>query len=223
MKYRCPREVSPFIPSIQACALSFMKYDPNYSYDDEDLHEMKNENNEDSDNDNNGDDNEDDEEEQEEDDDDCGFGSEDDDSCWKVRKAAVRVLSAVILARPELSVSLLTNCSNELISRFKEREESVRLDILICFSSLLQGATTSGSSRNVLQEHSKDSFQGKKIDKFNGAVVYLRSISVSIVHSALKLLKGREGTVKTKCGVFAMLKCLVIATQVRRRMFSILC
>ena len=198
-----------------------MKYDPNYSYDEEDdLHEMKNENNDDSDNENNGDDDE--EDDQEEDDEDCGFGSDDDDSSWKVRKAAVRVLSAVIVARPELSVSLLKSCANELISRFKEREESVRLDILLCFSSLLQGATTSGNSRNVLQEHSKDSFQQKKIDKLNSTVVYLRSISGSIVHSALKLLKGREGTVKTKCGVFSMLKCLVIATQVWRRMFLLI-
>jgi cullin-associated NEDD8-dissociated protein 1 len=32
---RCPREVSPYISSILAVALGFMKYDPNYSYDEE--------------------------------------------------------------------------------------------------------------------------------------------------------------------------------------------
>ena len=32
---RCPREVSPFISSILSTAIAFMKYDPNYSYDEE--------------------------------------------------------------------------------------------------------------------------------------------------------------------------------------------
>ena len=193
-----------------------MKYDPNYSYDDEEenLNDMNDndDNNENNDNDNDDDDND---NNDNDDNEDNGFGSDDDDSSWKVRKASVRVLSAVILARPELSINLLKNCSNELIMRFKEREENVRLDILVCFSSLLQTATTSGTSRNILQEHSKESFQNKNNNKSNSVVEYLRTISPSIVHSALRLVKGPEGTIRTKCGVFSMLKYLVVATQVR--------
>ena len=33
---RCPREVAPFLGDILRVAVAFMRYDPNYSYDDED-------------------------------------------------------------------------------------------------------------------------------------------------------------------------------------------
>ena len=93
------------------------------------------------------DENEEEEEEEEEDEDEGGFGSDDDDKSWKVRKAAVRVVAAVIAARPEIVGQILDTCAAELVSRFKEREENVRLDVLACFSSLLHASTSSSSSR----------------------------------------------------------------------------
>ena len=96
-----------------------MKYDPNYSYDDDDdADEME----------------EDEDDEAFEDDEDMGGGSDDDDSSWKVRKNAVKVLSAVILAQPSLLTDLYSSYAEELISRFKEREENVRVDVIACFN-----------------------------------------------------------------------------------------
>ena len=135
---RCPKEVSPYITSILKAAIGFMKYDPNYSYD--------------GDGDGDGGDPDAMEQDPDDDDDDAafedeGFGSDDDDTSWKVRKAAVRVISAIIAARPEVPPmhTLFEACADELVARFKEREENVRLDVLACFTALLQ-ATQSHSS-----------------------------------------------------------------------------
>jgi hypothetical protein len=54
-------------------------------------------------------------------------------------------------------------------------------------------------------------------------VVYLREISPSIVNAALKQLRGPLGNVKTKSAVFTMFRSLVLATQVRERVFVCVC
>ena len=64
-------------------------------------------------------------------------GDDDDDTTWKIRKAAVKVISAVIDSRPEMLKMLYEKCASPLIARFKEREESVRVDIIGCFEKLL--------------------------------------------------------------------------------------
>lgn len=33
--YRCPREITPFIPHIIAVVVDYLKHDPNYTYDDD--------------------------------------------------------------------------------------------------------------------------------------------------------------------------------------------
>lgn len=100
-----------------------MKYDPNYSYDDDegDGGEMDEDN----------------EDEGAFDEEDDFGGSDDDDSSWKVRKNAVKVLNAIIQAQPGLLTDIYASCADELISRFKEREENVRTDVIACFNSLL--------------------------------------------------------------------------------------
>lgn len=122
---RCPREVTPHIESILQLSLKFLKYDPNYCYDeegegDEDVME---------------DDVEEEDAEEYEDVDD------DDDTSWKVRKAAVKVIGAIVSVRQEvLNDSLFSVIAKELVSRFKEREESVRIEVFNCFTALIQVA-----------------------------------------------------------------------------------
>jgi cullin-associated NEDD8-dissociated protein 1 len=119
---RCPREVTAHLDRIIHVSLGFMKYDPNYTYDESD---------EEADADGEQD------EEEEYDDEDFG-GSDDDDTSWKVRRSALKVLSAVITSRPELLQEIYRTCGDELIARFKEREENVRLDVISCFTCLLK-------------------------------------------------------------------------------------
>ena len=131
---RCTREVRTFLPDVLRVAMGFVKYDPNYCYVD--------------DNDNNNDDNE-----MEMDDDNmhelmAGEDNEedDDDVTWKVRKAAVKVVTAVVGGvGGEALLHLLfdTGYAEQLVRRFREREVNVLIDILHCFIALI---TTCGAT-----------------------------------------------------------------------------
>jgi hypothetical protein len=66
----------------------------------------------------------------------------------------VRVVSAVIVARPEMMENLLRTCSPELVGRFREREENVRLDVLACFTTLLQASMSSAANRSTKRKSS---------------------------------------------------------------------
>ena len=119
---RCPQEIAPHLTSLVEVSVLFMKYDPNYcgnEHDEEDV--------------------EDEEEEFSDDDyDEDGMDDEDDDTSWKVRRAAVKVLTAVIASRPELLCEIYLRHAEEIIGRFREREENVRLDVIECFTCLVR-------------------------------------------------------------------------------------
>lgn len=83
---KCPREVTPFVPALFTNAVELLEYDPNYTYDDDE--NMANE-----------DEMEDwgsDFEDAEQD-----AANDDDDSSWKVRRSAIKIIEAVIKTRPE--------------------------------------------------------------------------------------------------------------------------
>ena len=193
---RCPREVTPHLDNILSLSLSFMKYDPNYCYAEEDVDI--------------------DEEGYGGSDDDYG-GSDDDDTSWKVRKAAVKVVTAIITSRPEMLHVLYGYCAEELISRFKEREENVRLDIFSCFTSLLQSTISSTRiNSDAMISVSGDSDCTKAtirptMKRQRSAVVYLEEKIPMIIRASQKQLQS--SSVKTKSAVFAMLRTLVNVVQ----------
>jgi cullin-associated NEDD8-dissociated protein 1 len=59
---------------------------------------------------------------------------------WKVRRASSKLLVSVINTRPELISFFFKKVSPVLISRFKEREESVRIDIFTTYIALIRQA-----------------------------------------------------------------------------------
>lgn len=122
---RCPAEVTPFVNASIDLAISLIKHDPNYAGfdDDEEMADAD---------DGFGDD--------EDDDDDLidDDYSDDDDMSWKVRRASAKVLNAALTSRPELLAQNVTTVAPVLVSRFSEREESVRLEILDTFLALLK-------------------------------------------------------------------------------------
>ena len=116
---RCPKDVAVFQQEIARMALQYISYDPNYADADED-EDMEEE-----------------EEDMEEEEDDAEY-SDDDDVSWKVRRAAAKLLSAIIVSRPDKLGELFPEVAPVLIARFKEREENVKMDVFATFNDLLQ-------------------------------------------------------------------------------------
>ncbi|CBN79044.1 conserved unknown protein [Ectocarpus siliculosus] len=214
---RCPREVTPHLSGIISVSLQYIKYDPNYSYgDDED-----------------GDEDVDmDEEYEEEFSDDEGGASDDDDTSWKVRRSAIKVLKAVIECRSELPDEVYNRCPDELIARFKEREENVRTDVVGCFSKLLEAAYSAGGSaarvgagggggrsgggrgrggdagvHQYYHPHTRETPKGME-ERQKVALTALKSKLGAIVKASDKQLKGKSH--KTIVAIFQMLRTLCV-------------
>src|SRR5271169_171326 len=112
-----------FVPNLIRLSLANLKHDPNYVQSDDEEDEMP---------DSQASDIEDDEDFEAEE------YSDDDDVSWKVRRAATKLLTAVILAYPSTLPEIYRTVSPTLISRFNEREESVRVEILATFRELVR-------------------------------------------------------------------------------------
>jgi cullin-associated NEDD8-dissociated protein 1 len=122
-------EVKLNIKTILHRLIDLIFYDPNYSYENEENSESKNMdleaeyNNYDYDyeygyNDYNNADNE--------------------DTSWRVRRAAVRAIQGVIKSRISLEKSLSNTLLEELILALRERDENTKLDIINCLNSIMQ-------------------------------------------------------------------------------------
>lgn len=149
---KCPNQVEPHIDKIVQAAIAYMSYDPNYSYGiDEDGNNMDQGNGNGDDDDDDGYGYDDDDEYGEEEDD--FYDDDDDDESWKVRRSAIRVLTAIVEAhrhdpgflwsRPyKFRRNKSVDCvASALVSRFKEREENCRVGILETFAKLLEVTT----------------------------------------------------------------------------------
>ncbi|KAK7607315.1 cullin binding protein CanA [Phyllosticta paracitricarpa] len=123
----CPQEMRVFTEECIDSGIRFLKYDPNLASDDDEDMESDDDDAADLD----------DEDFEEE----GGFDDEDDKS-WKVRKAAAKVLHTLILSRGQGDLledgTLYKRVAPALISRFKDREETVRLEVLATLGRLVQ-------------------------------------------------------------------------------------
>lgn len=124
MLLKCPAETSPFLKEITSAAAELIAYDPNYAAVDDDMDEDQPEADEDA--------------EDEEEEDFEEIYDDDDDTSWKVRRGAVKVLQMPIQTRLELLSAFYKTIAPVLISRFSEREETVRLEVWNTYTSLLR-------------------------------------------------------------------------------------
>ena len=137
------KEISPFVDSTIDAALRFLRYDPNVADDGDDDTEMVDTQNDDNhEDDANGFDAEDEQDYEEE-----GNQSDDDDSSWKVRRCAIKILQAIIRTRGSIDLVesgvLYQNVAPTLIKRFSEREEIVRIEIIGTLAQLVRQSKTS--------------------------------------------------------------------------------
>lgn len=70
--------------------------------------------------------------------------NDDDDSSWKVRRSAVKIIDAVIKTRPEFAKKIVDNYALRIVERFKERIDDVKVDLIDAFRSLLSTSVESG-------------------------------------------------------------------------------
>ncbi|KAI9731003.1 MAG: hypothetical protein M1834_005464 [Cirrosporium novae-zelandiae] len=123
----CPEDMRPFTKQCIAAGLRFLTYDPNV------VDDMSDDDMDDDDNEDGFADDEDFEEEE---------LSDDDEMSWKIRRCAVKVLHTIISTRAGVDLMengiLYLRVAPELVKRFREKEENVRLEILSATSLLIQ-------------------------------------------------------------------------------------
>lgn len=70
--------------------------------------------------------------------------SDDEDTSYKIRRSATKLLAGIISTRPELLGSIYKDVSPVLISRFGDREETVRLEVWATYVILLNQTAVYG-------------------------------------------------------------------------------
>jgi len=179
---RCPKEVGAFQKQVGEAALLYLSYDPNYADEDEEMEEE-------------------DDDAMEGDDEDEEEYSDDDDYSWKVRRAAAKVLSALILSRPDRLGVLVPMLAPTLIARFREREENVKMDIFATFNDLLQQVKRVGDAEGEIV----DAMVVDSAGSSNAAM--LSTEMPRFVKAAARQLK--EKSQKTRIATFNCLRQLV--------------
>jgi cullin-associated NEDD8-dissociated protein 1 len=81
--------------------------------------------------------------------------SDDEDESWKIRRAAAKLLNAVIGVRNNLLVEFYQSVVPVLLARFDEREESVRLEVLAAFETLLKQTAVSRQAEQSTRGRNK--------------------------------------------------------------------
>lgn len=132
--HACATDLKAHLGDVIAAAMRFLKYDPTLTDDDDE--EMEEEQ-------------EDDEFEADDDfEEETGFDDEDDVS-WKVRRCSAKVLHALIAT---LNPPFIQDVAPALIGRFKEREESVRNEVISTLAFIISKNGTTSVSKGPAVE-----------------------------------------------------------------------
>ncbi|KAG6828860.1 hypothetical protein H0H92_006567 [Tricholoma furcatifolium] len=184
---RCPTEATPYLDGIVQTGSQFIKYDPNYAGDDED-EEMADE-----------------EDEEEELDDEY---SDDEDTSYKIRRSATKLLAAIIGTRPELLTPIYKAVSPVLISRFGDRESTVRLEIWATYATLLNQTAVYGvpQGKDDLRKRKRDT---ETTDTVDNPYNLLQSQVPALSKALLSQLKSAKTPPATLQAGFSLLHALL--------------
>jgi len=217
----CANDMKSHLGDVLESAIRFLSYDPNVADDDdEDMGEDEEEDMFDG------------EEDFEEE---TGFDDEDDVS-WKVRRCSAKALHALVGVMSPTDPSMFERVAPALISRFKEREESVRGEVISALAFLIN--RTGSTLALQRSQHASPAQSRKRRRGFSdslGSDLHaqqaimngyaspttpppadsssqgLAKINPDIVKGAAKLLKS--STPGTKQNVLALLRDMVSAQQ----------
>ena len=148
----CPTQMRPFTSEAISSCLRYLKFDPNYAVDDDE--EMEDDQDEDD-----ADGFSDDDEFEA----DAGF-DDDDDASWKVRRCAAKALHTIISTRSSgdllESGTLYSQAAPQLVKRFDEREENVRLEVISAISLLVRK-----TGEGIIPDFSIDSSEAELLNQ----------------------------------------------------------
>ena len=113
-------------PIIEICT-EFIKYDPNYAYDDVTLDDDETMEVDD-----------DEEEDGDGESEDMDEYSDDDDISWKARRSAAKCIETLITSRSDRLGEHYATLAPLLLDRFKERDQSVKIDVFRAYEALLK-------------------------------------------------------------------------------------
>lgn len=201
----CPSEVTPFVLQIVEASVSLLKHDPNYAGGSESDEEMEAE----------------DGFEEDADDDFVNEDqySDDDDVSWKVRRGAAKLLASIISTRSEILPTLTSGVAPALVSRFTEREESVRNEVLNTFSALLQQVRLHGSQPQATEVMRNSPGALKRKWEADAAIVATEGSPLSQIMSLKPALAKAlsktvvSKTVPTRLASYVVLRDLIIVLR----------
>ena len=226
MIIQCPKEMLLHTQDLMSVALSMMTYDPNYDYSstqDVEMADMQDE--EDEDDEFGGDDwGDDDDEDGGWDNDEKDGGANDmvleevgdDDTSWKVRRAAVKMLTSFIQTHKSTVQQYHLKICESLLDRFKEHETTVRLHIFSAFQELLLAS--------IIAEQGTSSFGAQELNPFDKPPLVRQVSSFQLMSQKLPEMmqqiciqfKSKTSDSKVKNGLLGILRDLVIVRQAER-------
>jgi len=71
---------------------------------------------------------------------DGGMPEDDDDTSWKVRRAAVAIIDAIVKTRQDKVKEIISRYADTLIDRVKERIDDVKVDILYTLQGIIKAS-----------------------------------------------------------------------------------
>ena len=136
--------------------------------------------------------------------------SDEEDQSYKIRRSATKLLSSIIATRPERLVALYKEVSPVLISRFGDREETVRLEVWATYVALLTQTQLYGGG-----PHTRDSVGVKRkrlpdgSDPEEMAYSLLQAQIPALAKALLNLLKSPRSSTATLQASFGLLHTLL--------------
>jgi len=190
---RCSKEMQPHLDELCSLILVLIAYDPNFYATGDDQENGMDDDFADFD-------------------DDGLVDSDDDDNSWKVRRAALKVLAAMVKGLPDRVAEIYSTFATPLTARFSEREESVKLDVFSTFAEMAQAAVIKSSATTVASPSSLAVTTGildierPSPPKERPAAEHLVSVLPNCVTQLNKQLKSKS--LKTRQGALALLRTL---------------
>ncbi|KAJ7037768.1 armadillo-type protein [Mycena alexandri] len=189
---RCPTEITPYVGPIVQAGSQYIKYDPNYAGDDDEDEEMA--------------DADDDDDEAAE----LDEYSDDEDTSYKIRRSATKLLAAIVGTRPELLSTIYKDVSPVLISRFGDREQTVRLEVWATYVVLLnQTAVYGGLPQSKEDSSLKRKRDPETMDVEEGPYSLLKAQVPAMSKALLNQLKSPKTPPATLQAGFALLHALL--------------